>query len=251
MEPERPESGFALRSVARAGSLAGLVTTTPVVVRPTEAGASIVSLERAVLLAPVHVADGVSMAGCAFTGAVGLDELRFSRNPFAARGVRLHLGDAAPSELRQLRRAAESSSMFQLAAALHIAQLDATRVMLRATSARRWALEAFRWIGGYGHRPSRPVIVWSAMCLVVTYMIHTWPDRFVGGDFMLDYIRVDIEQWHAVLFKVVVRNSLAVFSPLGPTGMHTDGVALLLAMKVCSTALFVFFAMGVRSRLRR
>ncbi len=89
------------------------------------------------------------------------------------------------------------------------------------------------------------------MVSIVTWMLHADPQQFVGNNFWVGNIYIDYPHWPNIMFKLVVRISLTPLSPIDPTGMHNDGFALLMALKLSTLLLLVFTGMGLRSRLRR
>lgn len=243
-----PTSG-AVIELAGDVSCAGLVVMSPTAIRAAGAWCSVRSFDRAVFLAPTHLADDVDLRTCRFGTAVGLENLRFPGARFTRVGGRAVTADGSETTYRQLRRAAASSGRFDLAADFHMGELESRRVS--AVGIRRVPLTMYRVFGGYGHRPLRPFLAWLLWGAFVATLMTTWPSRFVGGGFTLGGAWIDTDHWVGLYVKFVLRTSIAVFSPLEHGDIHTDGYILLLVTKVVSTALLVLCAMGVRSRLRR
>ncbi len=245
------DGGANVRDLDAAVSFVDHVFDTVTVLRAASPDASITSLRDSVITAPVRLGAGVSLAGCDFGGAIGLESLRFTDDPFGGAPVGEAMPRATVAELRALRRAADASGLAQLAAALHIAELDRERLATPIPTARRAWLEFYRLAGGYGHRPSRPIAAWAVMVLAATFVFSTFPDVFVGNTYWVGNVYIDFPRWHQVLTKLMLRTSLTPWLPVDPTRMHSDGFALLVLLKLCTAVLMVFTAMGVRSRLRR
>ncbi len=231
-------------------TLAGAVVRQPtaLVVRPGTT-ATVVSCERAVFLAPLHLGPGVSVARCRFGDAVGLDQLRFSTRSFRRANGRWMVRDGSEHTYRSLRRAAERSRLFDVAADFHIGELEARRATSPPVIAA--LLRCYGLVGGYGHRPLRPFLSWLIWSAFVATMMTTWPDRFVGGGRQIGGAWVDADHWFGVYVKFVLRISIAVFAPIEYGDLHTDAFALLITARIVTVGLFVMTAMGVRSRLRR
>jgi len=230
-------------------SFAGCIVHTPIALVTAVPKARITSFDGAVLHAELMVGPGIDLRECTFGDAVGLERLRFSEVSFAKVNRRFATFDESEHAYRQLRQAAEASRLFHVAADFHIGELQ-----LRARSCE--PLAAFGWmlygaIGGYGHRPSRPIAWWFAMCGLITFLIITWPQRYVGGNFQLGGAYIDVAHWHVVFFRFVTRNALAVFSPIEYGDIHSDGFALFLIAKIGTMVLMILAGMGIRSRLRR
>lgn len=248
---QNDDGGVDVRDLDAAVSFADEVFGTVTVLRSTSPDASVVSMRDSVITAPLRLGAGVSLAGCDFFGAIGLEAMRFTDDPFGGVPMSEAVRQASAAQLRALRSAADASGLSQLAAALHVAELDRERLAAPPRSARRVWLEFYRLVGGYGHRPSRPVAAWAVMVLVFTFVFSSFPEVFVGNSFWVGNVYIDFPRWHQVLTKLMLRTSLTPWLPVDPTRMHSDGFALLVLLKLCTAVLMVFTAMGVRSRLRR
>lgn len=142
---------------------------------------------------------------------------------------------------RDLRRQLEATGNTHGANDFYFGEMEARRRRLPRTSPRRWLLELYRLVSGYGTSAWPALLVWQLAVIAATELL------LVGG---VDITEDRAYTWSEV-WRFTLEGSLSLFRPTNAPLLSISETMIMIAMRILGPVLLALAALAVRNQTKR
>jgi len=142
---------------------------------------------------------------------------------------------------RDLRRQLEADGNTHGANDFYFGEMEARRRQLPLRSPRRWLLETYRMVSGYGTSIWPAIVTWQVLVLVATRLL------LVGGI----NITEDRSYQRGEVWRFALEGSLSLFRPTNAPLLSVPETIIMVALRILGPLLLALAAISVRNQTKR
>lgn len=143
---------------------------------------------------------------------------------------------------RDLRRQLEATGNTHGANDFYYGEMEARRRQLTISDPRRWLLELYRMVSGYGTSPWRPIVTWQLLVLAAGRLL------LIGGVDVGDkpLVHSKLQVW-----RFALDGSLSFFRPTAAPLLTIPETLIMVSLRILGPVLLALAAIAVRNQTKR